>query len=282
MTQQVSPPPAGAIDAHVHVIDPLRFPLAQGHGYASDDVGDPAALGAVLSAHGLSGALIVQPSGYRTDNRALLAALAQEPGRHRGIAVLDPHTAENEITSLAAAGVVGIRLNAVNHGPAVLLDAAPLLQRLQPFDWLVQVLCRASELPGCVDLLERSELRLVFDHLGFFDPAQGTGEPGFKALLRLIRAGRALVKLSGAFRISKLAPPYADLDPFVAELLDAGGPERCLWGSDWPFVNRPTKPDYGTTLAQLERWLPAAADRQTVLVANPARELGFPAPPAGG
>jgi len=281
MTQQTSPSPDGGIDAHVHVIDPPRFALAQGHGYAPDDVGDEAALGAVLTSHGLAGALIVQPSGYRTDNRALLAALAQAPGRHRGIAVLDPSTAAREIAALAAAGVVGIRLNAVNHGPAVLHDAEPLLQHLRPVDWVVQVLCRASELPGFVDLLERSELRLVFDHLGFPDPAQGTREPGFQALLRLIRTGRALVKLSGAFRISKLSPPYADLDPFVAELLDAGGPERCLWGSDWPFVNRPTKPDYGDTLVLLERWLPVAADRRTVLVANPARELGFPAPTAG-
>jgi predicted TIM-barrel fold metal-dependent hydrolase len=83
-------------------------------------------------------------------------------------------------------------------------------------------------------------------------------------------------------RFSRHAPPHADADRFVARLLAHGGPERLVWGSDWPFLRSPRRVDYGPLLAQLVRWVPDAAQRRRILADTPAALFGFPParPPA--
>src|SRR5262249_44456259 len=76
-------------------------------------------------------------------------------------------------------------------------------------------------------------------------------------------------------RVSETGPPYADLEPVAAAIVAAFGVEGCIWGSDWPFINLPRRPDYGGALAALARWLPDKVDRDRVLWANPVRLLGF-------
>ena len=56
--------PADIIDCHAHVIDPGRFPYADGPGYRPlpHETGTREAFAAVLDAHGAKHALLVQPS----------------------------------------------------------------------------------------------------------------------------------------------------------------------------------------------------------------------------
>ena len=44
------------------------------------------------------------------------------------------------------------------------------------------------------------------------------------------------MKVSALFRASGDEPPFFDLQPRVAELLEAYGASRLMWGSDFPFV----------------------------------------------
>ena len=46
-------------------------------------------------------------------------------------------------------------------------------------------------------------------------PGNGIEDPGFQALLRLMKAGKAWVKLTGPYRISPGAMPHADTDAFA-------------------------------------------------------------------
>jgi predicted TIM-barrel fold metal-dependent hydrolase len=107
---------------------------------------------------------------------------------------------------------------------------------------------------------------------------RGLGQPGFQALLALGRAGRAAVKLSGVFRFSRTGSPYIDADPYAQALIEAFTVDRCVWGSDWPFVRAKARVDYGPLLACLARWFPDPGDRRKVLWDNPARRFGFAAP----
>jgi len=61
----------------------------------------------------------------------------------------------------------------------------------------------------------------------------------------------------------------------VRAAIDAFTLDRCVWGSDWPFLRLPARTDYGPVLAMLTRWIPDAADRQRVLWDTPARLFGF-------
>ena len=94
--------------------------------------------------------------------------------------------------------------------------------------------------------------------------------------LALGRDGLAAVKLSAAFR----AGDPARLDAYAAALLRAFGTERCVWGSDWPYLGVARAPSYAETLEVLERWLGNAEQRETVLWRAPAALFGFKAVPS--
>ena len=110
---------------------------------------------------------------------------------------------------------------------------------------------------------------------GLFEILDYAFEIGFKTILAMADTGRAVVKLSGAFRESRQAYPFSELDPFAEAILKAFTPQNCLWGSDWPFLNFNPKPDYRQTLTCLERWLPNEDQRRQVLWDTPVRLFDF-------
>jgi hypothetical protein len=72
---------------HNHVFDPRRFPFAADTHYvpSGQELGDAHLLSQVFDAYGVRNALLVGPnSGYGTDNRCLLDAIAHGGGRYRG------------------------------------------------------------------------------------------------------------------------------------------------------------------------------------------------------
>ncbi|MGA0582409.1 MAG: amidohydrolase family protein [Castellaniella sp.] len=117
--------------------------------------------------------------------------------------------------------------------------------------------------------------RLLVDHSGRPDTAAGLNQPGFQALLRLADTGRALVKLSGMSKFSTMAYPFADTRPYQQALLDAFGPEGCLWASDWPFLKAPERLDYGPLLLLAQDLMPDAQARRQVMWDTPRRLFGF-------
>ena len=124
--------------------------------------------------------------------------------------------------------------------------------------------------------VEASGIRVLVDHFGVRDIDVGTRHAGFQAVLALGREGNATAKLSSLFRVSRMLEGFDDLDPFVDELLQAFGVDGCVWGSDWPFINVPRRPDYADLLAPLSRWLPDPGDRARVLAHNPRRLFDWP------
>jgi predicted TIM-barrel fold metal-dependent hydrolase len=85
-------------------------------------------------------------------------------------------------------------------------------------------------------------------------------------------------KVSGPFRSSVEGHPWRDVDPFVEAVLEAFTPDRCVWGSDWPFVRMDERVDYGPALAWLRRVVPDEARREKLLWSTPARLFGFASP----
>jgi predicted TIM-barrel fold metal-dependent hydrolase len=127
---------------------------------------------------------------------------------------------------------------------------------------------------------------IVFDHFAGAQAAGGLSQPGFDAVLSLLRSGRAYVKLSAPYRASK-TPPYDDVAQ-LAQAFVATNPDRILWGSDWPHPDSAHGPgktatditpflpiDDGLVLDQLARWIPEAGLRRKILVDSPARLYGF-------
>jgi predicted TIM-barrel fold metal-dependent hydrolase len=266
------------VDCHAHIIDPPRFPLAGGPGYKPrpDEAGPKEAYCGVLDTHGVAHALLVQPSGYGTDNSAMLDAIASYPRRFRGIAVLDPTTPERELAALAGRGVVGVRFNLVSYERDALSrpEAARFLARLKALGWYAQIFADDAQWPEVAEVLRKSGVKVLIDHFGVRDTAAGLRQVGFQAVLRLGREGNAAVKLSAPFRIAR-EPAYGDLKPFAHAVIDAFGIERCVWGSDWPFINMATPMRYAAALQTVEHRLDDADDLDRVLWHNPMRLFGF-------
>ena len=275
-------PTLPAVDSHAHVFDPVRYPLLDtgGHMPSPAECGTPAQFLSVLDAHAMTHGLLVNPqSGYATDNRCMVEAIARSHGRLKGVALIDHDITDAQLQALHAGGVVGARFNLLfAHATSIRGDAGlRLLARIRELGWFAQIYYRGDGLLAALPVLRQSGIRIVVDHLGGPDLRHGLTQPVLQALLELGRSGTAAVKLSGAFRMSAAPWPHADLDPWVAALIDAFTPDNCVWGSDWPFVRFPQRTDYAPQLKLLERWLPDATDRRKVLWESPSRWFGFAA-----
>ena len=272
------------VDCHNHVLDPARFAYAADVAYrpAGQEIGTRSQHARVMASHGARHALLVGPnSGYGSDNRCLLDALAHSGGRFKGVAVVAHDTGRDVLLRLKAAGVAGVAFNPSLHGLAGMADALPLMRRLADLDMFVQCQAEGDQMAALAPMLLASGARLLIDHCGRPVPAAGLHQPGFQAVLGLARSGRAAVKLSGYQKFSAGsmldgdAQPYADAKPYFDALIDAFTLDACVWGSDWPFLKATERLDIGPLLHLVQHWLPDAADRRRLFWDTPRRLFGF-------
>ena len=271
-------PTCRKIDCHIHVIDPARFPYAADTPYrpSGQEIAPVAHLARVLDAADVAHALIVgTTSGYGTDSRILLDALAFGAGRFKGVAVVDNDVSIGELERLKAAGVVGVAFNLPFHGTDYYRSTTALLDKLVALGLFLQIQVEGDQLLSLLPLIEKSRVRLVIDHCGRPTVSHGLQQPAFQALLGLGRTRDATIKLSGYYKFSQQPYPHGDTWPFIAALVEAFTLDRCVWGSDWPFLRAPERIDYGPLLAILGRLFPDRDDQERLLWRTPARLLGF-------
>jgi 2-pyrone-4,6-dicarboxylate lactonase len=266
--------PAGAVDTHAHVIGlPPAYPFATNRSYTPPEAPLTRYL-AMLDATGMANGVLIQVSVHGTDNRKMIEALRAEPKRLRGVAVIEPGTPEAELSALKDAGIVGLRLNVLFGGGIGFEALGRYGDICRDMGWHLQFLLDARQLVELGPQLSKLPVPFVVDHMGHMPASEGVNNPGFQTLVALVKDG-AWVKLSGAFRTSVQGPPYADTIPF-ARVLNEAGPDRCLWGSDWPHVsNWGPMPNVGDLLDLMADWVPDEAARQKLFVENPRRLYGF-------
>ena len=275
--------PPLACDCHAHICGPqVAYAYIPERIYTPPDALLPA-YRRVLAALGCARAVLVQPSFHGTDNRAMLAAMKENGGAFRGVAVIPDDVTERTLEDMHQAGIRGARLNIVDvkagKGELPLERIARLADRIKSFGWHIEFLMHVDEFPELDGMLSRLPVDVVFGHLGYVRADKGTATPGFQALLRLMRNGRAWVKLTGAYRISMGPLPHRDTDIFAQALTEAAS-DRIVWGSDWPHVKADWSipmPNDGALADVLTNWVPDPEIRKKVLVDNPERLYGFEA-----
>jgi 2-pyrone-4,6-dicarboxylate lactonase len=266
-------------DSHAHICGPsANYPYDAGRIYTPPDALLPA-YRHMLGTLGVSRAVLVQPSVYGTDNRALLDALATDPTHLRGVAVIEPDTPFAELERMHQAGVRGVRCNIVDvkegKGRLPMDMLLALAKRVQPLGWHLEFLMHVDEFADLDQLLDKFPVDVVFGHLGYMRTDKGLQAPGFQALLRLLQTGHAWVKFTGPYRISTGTLPYADVTPYAHAIVEAA-PTQIVWGSDWPHVMvKSGMPNDGDLADCLAAWVSDEKAREQVLVHNPARLYGF-------
>ncbi|MFN7225215.1 MAG: amidohydrolase family protein [Paracoccaceae bacterium] len=143
-------------------------------------------------------------------------------------------------------------------------------QRGLPFD-----LCVLARQHGLVEDLIRNHDDQIFvlDHCGNPDIAGEAFAPWAASLRRLSARPNLFAKLSGITANCAPGTVTADLlRPYVMHLLDCFGPERIVWGSDWPVVTiNSTLPDWVDFTRTL--LAPLTADERRAIGSETARKI---------
>jgi predicted TIM-barrel fold metal-dependent hydrolase len=222
---------------------------------------------ATLDAQGVSFGVLAAASISGTNNDHTLAACRRH-SRLRTTVIVPPDCSLQAMKEMAASGAVGVRFqwrNVVDLPDLSSNAYRSLLRHVAELDWHVQLHDDAFRLPAYLPALEAAGVKVVVDHFGRPDTAYGIHGAGFKRLLRSIEGGRTWVKLSAPFRLLS--------DSLVQQagqaLLEHAGPERLMWGSDWPFAAFEDSFTYDMALASLAELVPDATTRRRISCDTP-------------
>lgn len=270
--------PALACDSQFHVLGPAeRYPVRPGAVYEMPTATIETAL-ALHKTLGIARGVIVQPTTYGADHSVTLDGLALAGPNYRGCANAAVFGAHGDayLARLDAAGVKGARFTRAGLGIGMSeAEFERALARIRELGWYVKVQPEVEGIIGNIAAFEALDLPLVLDHMGRPDPGLGRADPSLAKILELLKRGNVWVMLSLVEKISRAGAPWDDVVPVVQALLEAA-PERIIWGSDWPHpVSVRQPPNEGELLDFLFRAIPDEAQRQAVLVDNPARLFGF-------
>jgi len=191
---------------------------------------------------GVDRAVAVQPTPYGWDNSYLMDACSADEERFRKIILIDPAStsANEDLQRLVEKGADGLRVNLHLN-----------LNETWECDNFLKLIHTAQtlEIPICFQLtpdyypLVRSltsqfrKTTFVLDHLGRPQKGSCPKDGLFISLLKLAVNNNIFIKLSGLNYFSEETKPYRDTWPLLLAAKEAFSAKRCMWGSDYPFVN---------------------------------------------
>jgi len=229
------------IDPHVHVWkkDP-KYPWAKETTRPPDKDATPEMLLELMKANGVERTVIIQVIHYRWDNSYLADVLKQYPKYFQGVARVNPESlsAPDDLSRLVKEqGFRGVRISPSAdangdwiRGPLM----PPLWKRCESLKVPMTVLTAVTRMPDVANLIEKyPNLTVVIDHMAD-SPLHKPEE--LDKLIALRRYPKVFVKVSHTWSLSKQPYPYEDSQAQVKRLYDTFGPQRLMWGTDWPLV----------------------------------------------
>jgi L-fuconolactonase len=137
------------------------------------------------------------------------------------------------------------------------------------------ILTSVSRLRDLVPLIEANPtLDVVIDHMAVCP----LGNPEqLRLLLELARFPRVYVKISELWAIAAQPYPYLDTQDRVRRLVDAFGPNRLMWATNWPVSLQ--KLPYARAVELYRNHMPylSLADHQQILSKTALTLWPFPA-----
>ena len=239
------------VDTHVHIgrdhYEPVEMLLAQ------------------MELNDVVKTVLVQ-STATLDNSYVLECIRHFPGRFSVVCRVDVDdpAAPDTLDSLRAAGAETLRIRNFHRSPgndplAIWRAAANLGMSVSvggPADGFA-----SPEFDALVAGLP--DLTFILEHLcGMGIHAIGAPEmppeSTYRRALKLAGYPNTVIKIHGMGEISDPPFPYRNTPPWVRMAYDAFGPDRMVWGSDWPrCTNREGyRNSLRYTIQQMEDWCP--------------------------
>jgi L-fuconolactonase len=236
------------IDAHQHF-----WNLARGdYGWLTPGAGLlyrnylPEDLQGILHANDVSATVLVQAAPSEDETHYLLELAHAHPFIAGVVGWVDfeAYDAQRRIAALVKAGgekLKGLRPMIQNNPDPEWIAKRSLddvFEVIIAHDLAFDALVKPSHLDTLRTRLQRHpQLRAVLDHAGKPNIACGGLDPWANDLARLARDTQIHCKLSGLLTEAGERNSLGDLAPYVAQVFACFGPERVLWGSDWPVLN---------------------------------------------
>jgi L-fuconolactonase len=228
----------------------------------------------------IGGTILVQAAPTEAETRYLLDVARCSDGLVRGVVGWTDFAAPDAADRIGALArdplLKGLRpmLQDMADTAWILRPAvAPALRALARHDLRLDLLIRPRHLTAITTLAEAApDMAVVIDHAAKPDIRAGLFQPWAGQMRHIARITNWHCKLSGL--VTEANPAgwrVEDLHPYVEHLLACFGPERLIWGSDWPVVNLAGgyagwRAATDTLLAHL-----APAERAMILGGNAAR-----------
>jgi L-fuconolactonase len=233
------------IDAHVHIWrlgrNGCTWPTPDLTAIHRDH--DLAEVQRTIAESGVDQVVLVQSQETEDDTAWLLGEAAASPFVAGVVGWTDPAAIDpgSRIARLRRQGpLVGLRVMAQDRPPEWLTEPVLDVQ----FDHMTEaglaldLLVRLQHLEESARLAARfPQLRIVIDHCAKPAIANDGLSVWREAIAPVAARGNVLCKLSGL--ITEAAPGEAmeALAPYIEAVLTLFGPERLIWGSDWPVIN---------------------------------------------
>ena len=269
------------IDTHSHPVtmDTDSYPLADPNASYR-----PAADGAMgllkdeMDRSGVEKAFTISAGFYGWDNSFALDELR---GREDWLAVgvlVDPASAEGpgELEKLVVAGAGGIRIQRHLFYHQSLDDpiSTPLWAKAGELGLTVDINASQSEY-GAVEnrLTEFPGTKFVLDHCGYVADTIGRAENSVAAVVELAKCENAYVKLTFLESASREEYPFRDVHWMVREVIDVFGPERCMFGSNFPQHMYSPRMSYAQTLELFAEAIELSAEEREWILGGTAATL---------
>jgi L-fuconolactonase len=209
------------VDTHCHIglhkyepIEVLRFHMAHS---------------------GVDQAVLIQYAG-NTDNGYVLEAMTAYPGQFAAAMIVTPDDDGSQIRFWAERGIGGIRLAANFRGSG----SDPLAHWRTAAE--LGLVVSAPSNPQSLQSDEFAEvlqgfpnLHIVIEHLAGAKSNLDVEE--FRVIMALAQHDNLTIKLPGFGEFCHLPHPFQNVPPYADIALEAFGPQRIMWGSDWPPVS---------------------------------------------
>ena len=249
------------IDSHQHFWDPARGDYGWLHpGATLYRTYQPDDLAPLLKAAGIQGSILVQAAPTEAETDYLLELARATPWVLGVVGWVDlcAHDAPSRIrergTDPLFVGVRPMLQDLADRGWILKPEATAGLETLQERGLVFDALVRADQIQTIAVLAERyPRLSIVLDHAGKPPLADPAAMAFWRTdLQRLAQRANVACKLSGLLTELPSCTPHENVDPCIDALVDLFGPDRLLWGSDWPVA---------TTVTEYPDWLNRCRNR---------------------
>ena len=235
------------VDAHHHFWDPAEadYPWLTDELAAIRRRFGPEDLEPLLAATGVERTVLVQTRSSVAETEAFLATAARTPfiaGVVGWVDLIDAGVAD--ALARPRAGIGGEKLVGIRHqvhdepDPDWLRrsDARRGIGAVGAADLAYDLLVRPRELPAALDAVRAlPDVRFVIDHLAKPPIRDGQLQPWAELIRPFGDLGNVWCKISGLVTEADWETwRPEDLEPFVDHALGVFGPDRLLFGSDWP------------------------------------------------